>query len=95
MFFIKGTYRKPIEEVDRVLPAHYEYLDKCFAERKFIFAGRRVPRNGGVILCNPRDREEAEAILREDPFYQNDIMEFEIIEFTPVKYLDELKGLFS
>ncbi|MGE5396305.1 MAG: YciI family protein [Chitinophagales bacterium] len=93
MFFIKGTYIKPIEEVDNVLPAHYEFLEKYFAQKKFVLAGRRVPRNGGIILCNAKDQKEVEEILKEDVFYEKNIMQYEIIEFTPTKYLDELKGL--
>lgn len=83
MFLLNGTYVKPSESVEMKLNKHLEFLEKYFVENKFIFAGKCVPRNGRVILCNVKDRSEVEAIIQEDPFYQKNIMEYEIIEFLP------------
>lgn len=32
MFIISLTYKKPIEEVDKLLPGHYIYIDKYVRE---------------------------------------------------------------
>ncbi|HEX3013040.1 MAG TPA: YciI family protein [Methanobacterium sp.] len=88
MFIITLKYSKPVEEVDKVLKSHLEYLEKYCSSQKFICCGRLNPRTGGVILCNANDKEEVEALINEDPFYINEIGEYEIIEFLPVKYAD-------
>lgn len=67
---------------------HVDYLDKYYSSEKFLCSGRRNPRIGGVILCNAKDMKEIETIISEDPFYVKKIAEYEIIEFSPTKYLE-------
>lgn len=86
MFFVILTYIKPIDEIERFLPEHVSFLDKYYESEKFIFSGRRVPRVGGIILVNAEIKEEVMAIIQEDPFKQNELAEYEIIEFVPTKY---------
>lgn len=93
MFCIIGTYIKPIEEVDVLMELHYQFLEKHFSAGTFILAGRRIPRFGGIILCNAGSRAEVETILQEDAFYQKHVMEYQIIEFLPTKYRDGLEEL--
>lgn len=88
MFILTLKYVKPLEEVDKVLKAHIEYLEKYYLLQKFICSGRRNPRVGGVILCNAKDMNEVKMIIKEDPFYMKEIAEYEIIEFTPTKYAE-------
>ncbi|MEH7106922.1 hypothetical protein [Bacillus sp. JJ1764] len=38
------------------------------------------------MLCNAKNKDEVETIIKEDPFYINKIAEYEIIEFSPTKY---------
>lgn len=91
MFILLLEYLKPIEEVDKELTSHIKYLEKYYCLKKFICSGRRNPRTGGVILCNAKDINEIEEIIKEDPFYDKKIAKYEIIEFQPTKYTDEFK----
>ncbi|WP_424356468.1 YciI family protein [Methanobacterium sp. MBAC-LM] len=50
--------------------------------------GRLNPRAGGVIICNAKNKEEVEALIKEDPFYTNEVAEYEIIEFLPKIYAE-------
>jgi len=87
MFILVLKYIKPLEQVDKYLEPHIQYLEKYYSLQKFICSGRRNPRIGGVVLCKAHNLEEAEAIIAEDPFYINQIAEYEIIEFSPSKYV--------
>lgn len=89
MFILILKYIKPIEEVEKELNSHITYLEKFYSLQKFICSGRRNPRTGGVILANAYDIEEVREIIKEDPFYEKKIAEYEIIEFMPTKYADE------
>ena len=91
MYCIIGTYIKPIEEVDAEMEGHYKFLEKYFAIGKFILAGRRIPRFGGLILCKASSRDEVELILKEDPFGYKNIMEYQITEFLPTKWVPGLE----
>ena len=83
MFVITLTYKVPLDEVDKHLPAHVEWLGRQYEAGIFLASGRRVPRTGGVILAGPGDRERIEAIIAEDPFHLNGIADHEIVEFVP------------
>lgn len=88
MFIIELIYVKPIEEVERNVVKHNEFLNKYFGTGNFICSGRKNPRVGGIIICNVSDKTEAERIIQEDPFFINKVAEYNMIEFLPTKYAD-------
>lgn len=82
MFVLELTYTAPIERVDAVLAEHVEWLQKEYAAGHFIAAGRKVPRDGGVILAAGMDRATVEQIVAEDPFTLAGVCEYRITEFV-------------
>lgn len=93
MFIFNLTYIKPILEVEKMLPAHISFLEEYYNTKKFICSGRKNPRTGGIILCNCATKQEAEQIMEQDPFFKENIAQYEIIEFIPSKSLEEFKAL--
>ena len=85
MFIFSLTYVKPLSEVERLLPAHIQFLDEHYKKHLFMCSGRKIPRTGGIILCNSADMVEAKAIMGKDPFYKEGIAQYDIIEFVPSK----------
>ena len=85
MYIILLNYIKPVIEVDAVIPAHIEYLDRYYQLDKFILSGRKRPRTGGVILCQANDKEEVWKIIAEDPFFIEKVADYEVLEFLPTK----------
>lgn len=49
MFIAVLTYKKPLNEVDKYLQAHRDYLAEHYAAGDFIASGLQNPRIGGVI----------------------------------------------
>lgn len=84
------TYKKELPEVEKHLQEHRIYLDKYYSLRKFIASGAQNPRTGGIILMNTT-KDEALILIEEDPFFRNDIAEYELIEFSPTKYQVEFE----
>jgi len=95
MFILMLKYVKPLEEVDKEVKSHSEYLEKYYSLKKFICSGRIIPRTGGIILCNSNHKKEVETIIEEDPFYIKKIAEYEIIEFSPTKYADGFENFIN
>ncbi|PEA23654.1 GTP cyclohydrolase [Bacillus cereus] len=89
MFIVLLKYVKPLSVVEDFLEEHADFLDKHYKGGNFIFSGRRDPRIGGVILVNSDDEVTVQKILKEDPFYKNQVAEYELIKFTPTKYADK------
>ncbi|MGB1090484.1 MAG: YciI family protein [Oceanobacter sp.] len=79
------TYTSLIEEIERFLPEHIEYLDAHYASGQFQLSGRKVPRTGGVIIATVKSREALELILAKDPFYREKLANYEITEMVPTK----------
>lgn len=79
-------YVKPIEEVERLMPAHREFLDRGFREGKFIASGERVPRTGAVILADVASELEAMKLVVDDPFFSEKVAEYEVVRFTPTRH---------
>lgn len=95
MFIAILTYRKPLEEVDRFLQAHREYLAEHYAAGDFIASGPQTPRIGGVIMIKAENRAAVDAIIAQDPFNINAIAEYQLVEFTPTMVCDNiLKSIF-
>jgi len=93
MFVIKLTYKKEIELIDKLRPAHLNFLDKYYEQEIFIASGRQIPLKGGVIIAVCQSKEKLEEIIKEDPFYKEEVADFEIIEFSPNKFHPKLKDL--
>ncbi len=93
MFLVELTYKTSLEEVDNHLKAHIEFLNKYREKKIFVIAGRKQPRNGGLIIVNVNDRESLDKVLSEDPFMINKLANFEITEFVPSVVTDELSFL--
>ncbi|HJV53013.1 MAG TPA: YciI family protein [Noviherbaspirillum sp.] len=85
MFVVLLTYRRPIEDVEKHLAEHVEFLNRQYDAGVFIASGRRVPRTGGVILATGVERAALESILELDPFKREGIAEYELVEFVPTK----------
>ena len=86
MFIVSLSYKKDIIEVEKFMEPHIQFLDKYYAEKKFIFSGRKNPRTGGIILARNVDRETLQEIIKQDPFYENEIADYDITEVIPTKY---------
>lgn len=93
MFLLLLKYIAPIEKIDKILEDHVKFLDKYYSLQKFICSGRMNPRTGGVILCNVKDLNEINEVIKEDPFSMNNVVEYEIVEFSPTKYLKGFEPL--
>jgi uncharacterized protein YciI len=86
MFIVSLSYKKDISEVEKFIEPHMQFLVKHYADKKIIFSGRKDPRTGGVILFRNVDKEALTNILKQDPFYQNEIADYDITEVIPTKY---------
>lgn len=86
MFIFKLTYKKPLKVVEQHLAAHREFLDKFYDTGKIVASGPREPWIGGVILCNVKTTDEAQTIISQDPFFKENIADYEITQFHVTKH---------
>jgi uncharacterized protein YciI len=81
MFVIELTYTADLSEIDARMKAHVTFLNKHYAAGTFLISGRKIPRDGGIILAVGKTKAEIESILSEDPFHKHGLADFRVIEF--------------
>ena len=90
MFVIELSYKAPLAEIDAHMSEHVTFLKKYYASGNFLVSGRKIPRDGGIIVAVGKTRPQIEAIVEEDPFYQHGLADFRIIEFQASQRADDI-----
>lgn len=93
VFVIELAYKADLAAIDEAMAPHMAYLRKYYAAGTFVLSGRKVPRDGGVILAVGESRERIEAIAREDPFHERGLSDFRVIEFRASQIADDVRKL--
>lgn len=79
---IELHYKVDLAQIDAHMKAHVAWLDQHYAAGTFLLSGRKVPRDGGIILALAHDRAKLEAIVREDPFVAGGLADYRLVEFN-------------
>lgn len=90
MFVIELVYKAPLTKIDAHMTAHVKFLKKYYASGHFVVSGRKIPRDGGIILAVAKSREEIDRIVSEDPFHAHGLADFRIIEFRASQRADDI-----
>lgn len=93
MFIVHLTYKTSLEEVDRYLSAHRDFLDYHYKQGLLLASGPCKPRTGGILIAMTTDKGKLQKILEQDPFYQAEIADYQLIEFSPIKHREEIQQL--
>ena len=81
MFVIELSYKADLSKIDAAMPAHVAFLKKHYAAGDFLVSGRKIPRDGGIIIAAGSDRAAIEAIAAADPFVAEGLATARVIEF--------------
>jgi len=90
MFVIELIYKADLSEIDAHMKAHVAFLKKHYAAGTFLISGRKIPRDGGVILALGKDKPEIQALMEQDPFCKQGLADFRIIEFRASQRADDI-----
>jgi uncharacterized protein YciI len=91
MFVIELVYKADLAEIDAHMAAHMRFLKKHYASGSFLVSGRKIPRDGGIILAVGTSRARIESIVREDPFVARGLADFPVIEFRASQRADDIQ----
>ncbi|WP_404480073.1 YciI family protein [Novosphingobium sp. BL-52-GroH] len=92
-FIVSLTYIAPIDKVDALLDEHVAWLRAQHAAGHLLGWGRKVPREGGVILARGESREAVEALASQDPFVKGGVARIDVIEWAHGFLDDSIAGL--
>jgi uncharacterized protein YciI len=91
MFIVELLYTAGLDEIDAHMKSHVAFLKKYYAAGNFLVSGRKIPRDGGIIVAVAKDRGRIEAIMQEDPFLNHGLAEIRIIEFRASQRADDIQ----
>lgn len=95
LFVLTLTYIKPLSEVERLLEAHRSYLTRNYEQGIFLMSGPQNPRVGGFILAKAENRMQIEDIIQNDPFLQEGVAQYEIMECLPSRFAAGLEHILA
>lgn len=90
MFVIELVYKADLKQIDAHMTAHVKFLKKYYADGTFLASGRKIPRDGGIILAAGKTRHEIETLIEEDPFHKHGLADFRVIEFRASQHADDM-----
>jgi uncharacterized protein YciI len=93
MFVIELLYKADLTQIDKHMTAHVAFLKKYYASGNFVVSGRKIPRDGGIILAVGKSRVQIQAIVESDPFVARGLADFRIIEFRASQRADDIQKL--
>ena len=91
MFVIELSFKADLSQIDAHMAAHVAFLRKHYAAGCFLVSGRKIPRDGGIILAVGKSREQIEGIIEEDPFRKHGLADFRIVEFRASQRADDIQ----
>jgi uncharacterized protein YciI len=91
MFVIELVYKVDLAEIDFHMKAHVAFLKKFYASGHFLVSGRKIPRDGGVILAVGESRDEIEAIIQQDPFVKRGLADYRLIQFRASQRANDIQ----
>ena len=91
MFIVELIYQSDLAEIDAHMSAHVAFLNKHYAAGNFLVSGRKIPRDGGIIVAVGENRQQIEALMRKDPFVERKLADFRVIEFRASQHAGDIQ----
>jgi len=95
MYIVELNYVAPLSAIDEAMKAHVAFLNRNYAAGTFIASGRKIPRDGGIILATGTSRQAIEELMKQDPFCARGLATCRVIEFRVSQRTDDLKAKFD
>ena len=85
MFIVQLKFSDNKSQAAEYMQAHNRWLQKAFDDGVFLIAGSLQPGIGGGIITANLPRDKIEAVINQDPFVQQAVVEPEITELAVSK----------
>ena len=92
MFLLELTYKADLARIDAAMREHMRFVKAHYAAGRFVVSGRKVPRDGGIIIAAGGSRDEIEAIARQDPFVTKGLADVRVVEFRASQHAADIQA---
>ncbi len=87
-YIVEITYRVSLARIEETVAAHRAHLQTGYDQGLLLASGPQVPRSGGILIARAPTREALESFIARDPYRVQDLADYRLIEFQPVKRQD-------
>jgi uncharacterized protein YciI len=92
MFVLISRFQRPLDEINRSLAPHSEWVQRHYESGRFLVSGRREPPIGGIIVARASSEQELRELLTTDPLQQLGLAEYEVIAFGATDFPKRSSG---
>lgn len=85
-YIVEITYSVPLSRIEQTVAAHRAHLQTGYDRGLLLASGPQNPRQGGILIARATARTELEAFIAQDPYRQEDLADYRLIEFLPVMH---------
>lgn len=85
-FLVEITYTADLSKIDEVLTDHRAFLQNGYDKGMLLCSGPMNPRTGGILIARAESDIDIKEFLSHDPYNINNLVEYRIVEFNPVKH---------
>jgi uncharacterized protein YciI len=93
MFILELVYKADLDAIDAAMKDHMAFVRTHYASGTFVVSGRKVPRDGGVIIAVGDDRAAIETIANADPFVTRGLADVRVTEFRASQHAKNIAEL--
>jgi uncharacterized protein YciI len=91
-FLIDIVFTVPMDQVEKVVPAHREFLQQGYDRQLLLMSGPKSPRTGGIVIGRAETLEAIQAFFHDDPYATAGVAKHHFTEFLPVKRQSFVEG---
>jgi len=84
-YVVEITYCVPLSRIEETVAAHRAHLQSGYEQGLLLASGPQIPRTGGILLARAPSREVLEDFIARDPYRLQELADYRLIEFQPVK----------
>lgn len=95
LYVILITYTVSVDEINKVVDSHREYLKQWYLSGNLLASGPREPKVGGIIIGRFDSLESAIDFTKCDPYRKNGVANYEVLEFNPVLHSEVLNNFIN
>ena len=85
MFVVLLKFSDNKGEAGQFMEGHKEWIKRGFDDGVFLLAGSLQPNMGGGIVAHNTSLPDLQSRVNTDPFVAENVVDAEILEFTPAK----------
>ena len=85
-YIVEITYRALLSRIDQTVAAHRAHLQIGYDRGLLLCSGPQQPRQGGILIARAPTRAELDAFIAQDPYRLEELADYRLIEFQPVKH---------